>query len=230
MAGPAVSGASPADDQALRMLLERAGRGDQEATEHLVAHLHDGIYRLALAVTNEPADAEEVVQETFLSIFRGQAHFAGRSAVTTWAHRIALNAALTRVRTRQRRPWDAVHAYGSYWDQERPPAGSSAESADASVALGGMSMGTVATWASPPDRGALSHEMRAHIDRAVRALPERYRLVFILRDVEGHSNEVVAEMLGLTVPTVKARLLRARASMRHVLGPYLNGHKEPGGG
>ena len=217
---------SPTDDASLRILLERAGAGDQEATEGLVAHLHDGIYRLALAVTNAPADAEEVVQETFLSIFRGQAQFAGRSAVTTWAHRIALNAALTRVRSRQRRPWDAVQAYGSYWDQERPPAGAPADGADASVALGGMAMGAASAWASPPDRGALSHEMRAHIDKAVRALPERYRLVFVLRDVEGHSNEVVAEMLGLTVPTVKARLLRARASMRHVLGPYLDG--QPG--
>ena len=201
-----------------------AAAGDNAAGRALVDSLQPSLARVALAMTGNVHDAEEVVQEALLRVVRNIGQFRGQAKITTWAHRILVNVALMRVRAQSRRPWDAVRAFGRSW--EHGDADGAYDHDGASV-LDGQVMGAVSAWAERPDHGAQGQQLREKISAALAALPERYRMVFVLRDVEGHSNEEVAEMLGLTGPTVKTRLHRARGFMRQHLASELGADGQP---
>jgi RNA polymerase sigma-70 factor (ECF subfamily) len=184
-------------------LLEAARRGEYSAFETLVQRYRDRVYRLALGMMHEPAEAEEVVQETFLSVFRGLQRFRGESSVGTWVYRVAANACLMRLRGRRRKPLLSIDdTLPSYAD------------------TGGDALTPPGDWARQPDDQLLSSELGEHLESAIAKLPEKYRMVLLLRDVEGLSNEEVAETLGLTVPTVKSRLHRSRLFVRERLEAY----------
>ena len=185
-------------------LMEHAAQGNYAAFEELARRYHERVYRLAFGMTKSSSDAEEVVQETFLNVFRHLGSFKRESAPGSWIYRIAVNAALMRLRTRRRKPLLSL-------DDPGTPNGNAGAHEPFWSASG---------WARQPDDALISSELGAQVEEAMDKLPEKYRLVLLLRDVEGHSNEDVAHSLGLTVPTVKSRLHRARLFMRQELELY----------
>lgn len=207
------------DDAAL---VVRAANGDYDAFEKLVGRFHHRVYRLGMAITNNALDAEEVAQETFLSVFRHLKDFRQQSAVSTWIWRIATNAALMRLRTKRRKPLLALEDQGRRMDSVASEQGTRS----AELTLAGLAQGSQKNWAVGGDEHMLTLELREHLTAAIAKLPEKYRVVLLLRDVEGHSNNDVAVALGVTTPTVKARLHRARLFVREQLALYFNGSKE----
>ncbi|MBI5508334.1 MAG: sigma-70 family RNA polymerase sigma factor [Deltaproteobacteria bacterium] len=186
-------------------LLSVARRGDYAAFEEIVRRYQDRVYRLGLGMTSQPAEAEEVVQDTFLSIFRGLASFRGDASLSSWIFRVAANASLMVLRRQRRKPHLSL-------EDTRP------DYADD----GGGRVRMPGAWVGEPDEMILSGELKGLIEAAITGLPEKYRLVLLLKDVEGLSNDEVAQTLGLTVPTVKARLHRSRLIVREQLDDYFN--------
>jgi RNA polymerase sigma-70 factor, ECF subfamily len=174
--------------------------GERDAFAELVA-LHSGtIYNLALRLMNSPQEAEDVLQETFLSAFRAIDRFEGRSLLSTWLYRIGYNAALMRLRKRQV-PVASIDEPLFSGDVESMPR-------------------QLVDWSALPDEIYLGAELREVLDRALAALPETLRSVFVLRDIEGLSTGATAEVLGLTTTNTKVRLHRARLALREHLTTY----------
>ena len=176
------------------MSLSSEGTPDLVAFEQLVAEYGDRVYGIALRVTGSPSDAEEVMQEAFLLAFRSWSTFRGESAPTTWLYRIAVNAALTRVRARQQ----DVELLSEH---------------DESV--------EVADWSADAAQAVLRGELREQIEAGITRLPEDLRVTLVLRDVEGLSTAETAAALELSEGAVKSRLHRARALLRDYLGDVL---------
>ena len=187
-------------------LMEAAQAGDYPAFEELVRRYHDRVFRLAFGMTKSVHDAEEVVQDTFLNAFRSLASFRRDSAPGSWIFRIAANSALMRLRTKRRKPFLSIEEVPASADDRRKRA-----------------MWPTSEWSRQPDEKLLSRELAHHLEDAIERLPEKYRLVLMLRDVEGLNNEQVADALGLTLPTVKARLHRSRLFIRDELDRYFGG-------
>jgi RNA polymerase sigma-70 factor (ECF subfamily) len=188
------------DDSELLAGLET---GDDAAIELLMATYADRVFRLAYGVTRNEADAQEVVQDVFVTIFRKSASFEGRSALASWIYRITMNAALNKRRGKRSEIETSL-------DADLPTYRSDGHRAGERAYL-------VADWSQTPEAEVLSGESRAVLTRAIEGLPDHYRAVLILRDVEGLSNEEVAAAVGDTVPSVKSRLHRARMVVREQL-------------
>jgi RNA polymerase sigma-70 factor (ECF subfamily) len=186
-----------------RDLVRAAQGGDYEAFEEIVRRYHDRVFRLAYGMTKSDSEAEEVVQDTFLNVFKNLRSFRADSAPGSWIYRVAANSALMRLRTKRRKPLLSV---------EDLPA------AENGGTEGGL--WPVGAWARQPEDKLLSQELQTRLETAIAHLPEKYRLVLLLRDVEGLNNEEVADTLGLTVPTVKARLHRSRMFVRDEIDRY----------
>ncbi len=174
--------------------------GDQTAYAELVERYSSTIYNLALRVMGDREEAEEVLQETFLSAFRAVGRFEGRSQLGTWLYRIAYNAALMRLRKR-RLPTTSIDEPVGNEDGDFMPR-------------------QFVDWTRLPDEMVLSGELRGALNAAVATLPETLRTVFVLRDIEGVSTAEAAEVLGLTETNVKVRLHRARLALRERLSAY----------
>ena len=181
----------------------RLRAGDKEACAICVREHSTNVYNLALKLTGDPAAAEDVLQETFLSAFRSIAHFEAKSQLSTWLYRIAYNAALMRLRKRQ---VETVSLDEPVEDDEGVP-----QPRD------------FADWSENPERVVLDAEMRRVMDEAVGTLSETLRSVFVLRDVNGLSTAQTAQVLGLSEEAVKSRLLRARLALREKLSAYMAG-------
>lgn len=184
-------------------LLARLRAGNPSAIEMLMNSYTDRVFRLAYGVTRNEADAEEVVQDVFVTVFRKHASFERRSAVSSWIYRITMNAALNKRRGKRMEVETSL-------DAELPTYRPDGHRAGARAYL-------VADWSQTPEATLLSGETRAVLTRAIEGLPDHYRAVLILRDVEGLSNEGVAAAVGETVPSVKSRLHRARMAVREQL-------------
>jgi RNA polymerase sigma-70 factor (ECF subfamily) len=178
------------DDQ----LVERAAAGDYAVFEELVHRHASGVYHLALKMLHNAADAEEVLQDTFLSAYTHLKDFRRQASFKTWVYRIAANQALTRLRKDKKK-------LELWLDEETDMA--------------------TADWTTDPEIMAEHEELRRRLMQAVDALPPAYRAVFWLRDVEGLSTQEVADVLDLEVPNVKTRLLRARLKLRELLSDYV---------
>ena len=162
---------------------------------------HSGtVYNLALRLMNNPQEAEEVLQETFISAYRALDRFEGRSKLGTWLYRIAYNAALMRLRKR-RVPTSSIDEPLLTEDGEAMPR-------------------QLVDWTSLPDEILLSGELRGVLDETVAKLSETLRGVFVLRDIEGLSTAETAAILDLTEANVKVRLHRARLALREHLTAY----------
>lgn len=188
----------PADAE----LVERLKRGEMEAFETLLARYQGKVYRLAMNLTRNPEDAEEVTQDVFLSVYRKIGTFDGRAAFSTWLYRVAANAALMKLRGRRPEPHLPIEEGGPTF------------AADGSFAR------PVADWSHLPEDHLLAAESRQVLGQAIEALPPDYKAVVVLRDIEGLSNQEVAETVGTTVLAVKSRLHRARLALRERLGTY----------
>jgi RNA polymerase sigma-70 factor (ECF subfamily) len=183
-----------------RTLIERIQRGDKAACAECIERHSPGVYRVALRLTGTEAEAEDVVQETFLSAFKAIDSFEGRSGLATWLYRIAHNAALMRLR---RVRLDQV----SVDDEE--------------VFGEGLPVPVqMHDWCCLPERDFESSEARAEMDQAFKDLPEKLRVVFVMRELEGLSTEETAQALDVSIDVVKVRLHRARLQLRERLSTY----------
>jgi RNA polymerase sigma-70 factor (ECF subfamily) len=189
------------------VLVGRARGKDEAAFEELVNRYEDKLYRLAMRFVRNETDAQEILQEAFLSAWRNLPTFEGRAQFGSWMYRVTVNAALMLLRSRNRHPEVAV-------DDVDPAALNEA------VAENGQMMRSSSDWSQRPDEQLQSGEIRKHIQASVDVLPESLRTVFLLRDVEEMSTEDTAELLGLSVPAVKTRLHRARLVLREAIGHY----------
>jgi RNA polymerase sigma-70 factor, ECF subfamily len=193
--------APPSDDE----LVARARAKDFAAFEELLGRYEDKVFRLAYRIVRNETDAKEILQETFVSIWRKLDTFKGDSQFGSWVYRIATNAALMRLRAHRRHPEVSTEELPiGYLDNYGQP------------------LPTGDNWSKRPDDELQSSELRAHIQAAVDKLPEIYRTVFVIRDIEGLSTEETAEALGISVPTVKTRLHRARIALRDAIGGYFD--------
>jgi RNA polymerase sigma-70 factor, ECF subfamily len=189
--------------QAELALVERVRSGDAGALEALMEQYAARVYRLAFGITRNQADAEEVVQDVFLSLFRKVATFEGRAALGSWVYRVTANAALNKRRGKRLEMEVSL--------DEHFPTFRADGHRDGSRAF------LLADWSGMPDEELLSRERLATLNTAIDGLPDRYRAVLILRDVEGLSNEKAAQALGESVASVKSRLHRARMALREQL-------------
>ena len=198
--------ADPQNDERSDLeLIEAAKVGGYEAFEVLVNRYRDRVYRLAYSMTKNESEAEEVVQDAFLNMLRKLDQFRAEASPGSWIYRVAANSALMRMRAKRRKPLLSL--------EDQPPA--LARGAKESIWPGGL-------WSRTPAEAVLRDELRGKIEQAVERLPEKYRLVLLLRDVEGMSNAETADALGLTVPTVKSRLHRSRLFIRGELERYFD--------
>lgn len=186
-----------------RSLVGQARAGDAAALEALMARHASRVYRIAYSITRNEADAEEVTQDVFLAIVRKGESFEGRSAVSTWLYRVTTNAALNKRRGKRRESEVSLEEHLPTFEADGHRTG------DRSYLL--------ADWSQAPDDALLAGETRRTLERALDALPARYRAVLVLRDVEELSTEEVAEVTGESVGAVKSRLHRARMAMREQL-------------
>jgi RNA polymerase sigma-70 factor (ECF subfamily) len=187
------------------VLVERVRSKDVAAFEELLGRYENKLYRLAMRFVRNENDAQEILQEAFLSAWRNLPGFEGRAQFGSWMYRVTVNAALMFLRARSRHPevmLDDVEPAILHKAAEQSVHGSSED------------------WSQRPDEQLQSEELRRHIQEAADALPEGLRTVFLVRDVEGMSTEETAELLGLSLPAVKTRLHRARLAMREAIGRY----------
>ncbi len=188
-----------------RELLSRAQAGDMSAFETLVELHRDQVYGLALRMTRSDADAAEIAQDTFLSAYQHLKDFRGEAAFGSWVHRIAANNALMRLRHRS----VIKAAEGEFKGPEFTERGSLAEY-------------PATDWSRRADEQVLDAELRRAIQQATDRLPEGYREVFLLKDVEGLSYEQISELTGDSVPAIKSRLHRARLFLREAIDQFYN--------
>ena len=184
-------------------LLASLRGGEPKALEGLADRYGGRIYRLAFGVTRNQGDAEEVLQDVLLTLARKGASFEGRSALASWIYRITTNAALNKRRGKRLQVESPL--------EDLLPAFKSDGHRDGDPAF------LLADWSRSPEEECLAGERRWILERAIDALPEHYRAVLVLRDVEELSNEDVAEILEESVPSVKSRLHRARMVLREEL-------------
>ena len=186
-----------------RELLARAQAGDMSAFEALVGRHEEKVYGLAFRMTRSEADAAEIAQDTFLSAYQHLSEFRGEAAFGSWVHRIAANNALMRLR--RQKVVDIVS------DELAGP-----EFTD----RGSLAEVPESDWSKRADDKIIEDELGRAIQAATDALPEGYREVFLLKDVEGLSYEEISEMVGISIPAVKSRLHRARLALREAIDSF----------
>lgn len=187
-------------------LLARAQRGDLGAFEGLMGRHRDRVYSLALRMTRSEADAAEITQDAFLAAYEHLEGFRGEAAFGSWVHRIAANHALMRLRHRRVRQATEEDAGGPDFDER-----------------GSMVDYPQSDWSRRADEKALDNELRHAIQEATDRLPDDYREVFLLKDLDGLSYEEIAEITGDSVPAIKSRLHRARLALREAIDKFYNG-------
>ena len=182
-------------------LVERAKAGDEAAFEQLIRQYDRQIFRIARHITQNKEDAEDIVQDTFLKAYQKLEQFQGNSKFYTWLVRIAVNESLMRLRKRRNSKTVSM-------DED-------VQTEDGSVPR------DFADWTPNPEQQYGQGEMGEILRKTIQGLPPGFRSVFTLRDVENLSTEETAELLGLSVPAVKSRLLRARLQLRDRLSRYM---------
>lgn len=183
------------------ILVKKSKEGDFEAFEELVKLHEKYVYNIAWNMLRNQEDAEEVLQETFIKAYNKLNQFEGKSKFSTWLYRIATNEALMVIR--KKNPVQAVSLDEPVDDGYRTKI-----------------RRELIDWKENPHDVYLKKELKEKIDYIIFTLPEDYRSVFVLRDIQGFSGEKVSEILSITIPAVKARLHRARLYAREILNDY----------
>jgi len=191
------------------VLLEELRKGTPEAVEMLFDRFHGKIFSLAMSILKNESDAEEATQDVFLTVVQKAHTFKGNSALYSWIYRICVNTCLMRLRRKRRGETVSIEDFMPVFTED------------------GMHASRIDDWSKEVERKALDKELGQVIKRCTENLSEKYRVVFVLSDVEGLSNEETAQILGLTVPAVKSRLHRARLYLREQLTRYLREGKTP---
>jgi RNA polymerase sigma-70 factor (ECF subfamily) len=191
---------APGEDAAL---LERLRAGDEAAYEELVRTHGGRLLAVARRFLRNEEDARDAVQDAFLSAFRSIGRFEGQARLSTWLHRIVVNAALMKLRSRRRKPEQSIE-----------------ELLPAFLEDGHMAQ-PAAEWRISGADAAERNQLRQLLLDKIRELPEGYRNVLLLRDIEELDTEETAEAMGLSAAAVKTRLHRARQALRALLDPHL---------
>lgn len=182
--------------------------GDEAAFEELIRAFGGRMLAAARRILKSEEDAQDALQDAFLSAFRKIDSFAGQAKLGTWLHRVAINAALMKLRTRSRRREQDI---GEQDMGELLPKFSQA----------GHFESTPARWGEAADGPAIRHEIQEVVRSAIDQLPENYRIALLLRDIEELSNDELAKHLGVTVNAAKIRVHRARMALKEALDPVM---------
>ena len=174
--------------------------GDRAEFALFVETYSGQVYRLALKMLQNPQDAEDILQETFIKAYKALPNFEGRSSLSTWLYRIATNEALMFLRKKRPEQVSVDEPLENEEGDERPR--------------------QIIDWCCLPENELMSTESRANLDHSVQQLPDGLRAVFLLRDIEGLSTRETAEVLDISESAVKTRLSRARFRLRELLSAY----------
>ena len=181
--------------------------GSEEAYAWLIGEFHQPIYSLVYRILTDPTDAADTTQEVFLKVFRGMKHFHGQSSLKTWIYRIAVHEASNRRR---------------WWFRHKARETSMEPLENTSAQGSGLAMQeALVDEAESPFENAAHEEVRARVEEELRKIPEPYRSTVILRDLEEMSYEEIAEVLDVSLGTVKSRLTRGREALRKRLTEYI---------
>lgn len=182
--------------------LEKLRAGDR-AEFALLMDVYSGVvYRLGIKMLDDPQDAEDILQETFIKAYRYLGDFDGRSSLSTWLYRIATNEALMLIRKRKNTPLSIDEQLDQDLEIEKPF--------------------QIVDWCCLPEKEMMSAEARRYMHQAVEQLSPNLRAVFVLRDIEGLSTEETSRALNLSESAVKTRLSRARMRLRELLTAYFS--------
>ena len=193
-----LAGPHPTD---IRLVQGYLAGNDHDFSE-IVRRYHGMVFKLALKITGNHQDAEDAAQDAFLNLATKLARFEGRSSLKTWIYRVAVNAALMVVRGVRKHQHVELNATGGDFDED------------------GTFAHVVPDWSTQPDRVLLSDEAQDVIRRGIEKLPEKFKTVLILADVEQLANQEICQVLDLSLPAVKSRLHRARLFLRSELAVY----------
>ncbi len=195
-----------------RALIEASRAGDRDAVEELVRSHQTRVFNFAMRMCRNVEDAKDILQETFLGMLRSIKEFRGESKFTTWLYRIASNACLKK---RRRGVFEPGPEQELSLDELMPRPGPDGRRPE------------IIDWSEDAERALLRGELSAQMEAAIDRLPRDYKIVLVLRDIEGFSAEETAEMLKLSVPAVKSRLHRARVFVRKELAGYFQDKAKP---
>jgi len=204
----------PRDESAL---IEASQAGDPRALDELVRRNQDRVYSFAMRMCRNVEDAKDILQETFLGVVRSIRDFRAESRFSTWLYRIASNACLKK---RRRGVFDPEPEQEISLDALMPRPDAEGRKPE------------IPDWSEDAERALLRGELVQQMEAAIDKLPREYKIVIILRDVEGFSAEETADLLKLSVPAVKSRLHRARVFVRKELSRYFEAEQRlgsPGG-
>lgn len=193
------------------ILVREMKEGNQEAFNTIAELYQRKIYALAFNMTRNAMDAQDVAQEVLLSIFKKIHTFQGKSAFSSWVYRITLNATYMKLRNKKKEQYVSLDDYMPSFNST------------------GFQNEKITDWSESTESLLFTNETREMIQKAVDMLPEKEKIVFILRDVEGLSTEKVGEILDLTIAAVKSRLHRARLFLRKKLSTYFDEYHGRGG-
>jgi RNA polymerase sigma-70 factor, ECF subfamily len=186
--------------------------GNLDAYDKIAEIYQKKIYALSFNLMRNQMDAQDVTQEVLLTLFKKIHTFQGKSAFSSWVYRITLNASYMKLRGKKKEPNISI-------DELLPSFNSS-----------GFQQKKIQDWSENTESLLFTNETREVINKAVGLLPEKDKVVFLLRDVEGLSTEKVSEVLDLTIPAVKSRLHRARLFLRKKLSSYFEEYNSQKGG
>jgi RNA polymerase sigma-70 factor (ECF subfamily) len=193
-----------------RSLIAASKDGDSAALDTLVRTHQDRVYGFAMRMCRNVEDAKDILQETFLGMVRSLREFREESKFSTWLYRIAANACLKK---RRRGVHDPAPEQELSLDELMPRPDAEGRKPE------------IADWSDDAERALLRGELSGRMEAAIDRLPKEYKIVLVLRDVEGLSAEETAQAVGLSVAAVKSRLHRARVFVRRELSEYLGGEK-----
>ena len=189
------------------VLVAELQAGSEQAFAQLIAQYHQPLYSLIARSLQDPADASDITQEVFIKVFRNIRGFHGEASLRTWLYRVALHEA-----SNQRRWWTRHKRQVVTLDA---PVGRECDGDGESISLAA----TLADSGSSPYDHAAQKELRERVEAALRKVPEAFRTVVVLREIEGFAYEEIAEILQVNLGTVKSRLTRGRAALRELLAP-----------
>ena len=201
-------GFDPTEDKAIEeQLVKDLQAGKVSSFEQLANLYQKKIYTLSFNLTRNATDSQDVTQEVLLTLFKKGHTFLGKSAFSSWVYRITLNASYMKLRTRKKQPNLSI------------------EDLLPSLNGAGFQQEKLQDWSENTEADFFNKETRGVIQKAVDLLPDKEKVVFILRDVEGLSTEKVSEILEITIPAIKSRLHRARLFLRKKLASYFDDYK-----
>lgn len=191
------------DAEAEARLVQGLRRGEEEAYATLVRQYGGRMLAVARRMLRNEEDAREVVQEAYLSAFRGLESFEGSARLSTWLHRIVVNAALMKLRTRRRKPEESIDDFLPRYLED------------------GHQATPTPRWKLSSQQLLESRELRQAVRDSIDRLPDGYRTVLVLRDLEELDTKETADLLGVSTNVVKTRLHRARQALRELIEPQV---------